>query len=155
MKGYPFTALWGSSAGHLWPRLVLEYYKEKDFNTVPNTRIVTDILVQHFGADPYKDQLQQLKEGIVIYPSNYFCVNLPVNYACHHFNGSWTHDIKGKPLFSFTENVLFRYYQQEVLRIRGEKELVKSISFRVLLTEIPKRLLRPLTRKLNARKYNR
>jgi hypothetical protein len=154
-QGSPFTALWGSSAGHSWPRLVLDYYKDNDFNTVPNTSIVTDILVEHFGADPCNDQLQQLKEGVVIYPSNYFCVDLPVNFACHHFNGSWTKDTKGKNLLPFTDQVRFNYYQQEAIRIRGQKELAKSISLWVLLTEIPKRMLRPLTRKINMKKYNR
>jgi hypothetical protein len=154
IKGYPFTALWGSIPGHLWPQLVLDFYNNKSFSAVPNTGLVSKILVEHFGADPNYDKLQNLKDGIAIYPSNYFCVDLPVNYACHHFNGSWMYKGKVKSL-SYNKSILFKYYQQEAISLQGEKELVKSISWSALLTEIPKRFVRPLMRRLNHWKYKK
>jgi hypothetical protein len=88
--GFPFTALWGSVSDHIWPKKVLEYYDDlNDFNSITNTVIVTNLLVNEFGVNPFDDRIQFLKEDIVIYPSHFFCLDLNQNFASHHFNGSW------------------------------------------------------------------
>lgn len=91
-KGSPFTALWAASAGHSWPQKVLDYYNGRKFSETTNTQIVSDLLINEYGADASRDEKQELKDGIVIYPSTHFCVEVPVNYAIHHFEGSWTRD---------------------------------------------------------------
>jgi hypothetical protein len=91
-RGTPFTAVWGSVPGHSFAELVLNYYADKppsDIIGVPNVHFVTDILQSHFGVDRSKDELQNCAEGLVVYPSNFFCVNLPENYATHHFASTW------------------------------------------------------------------
>ncbi|RYD96675.1 MAG: glycosyl transferase, partial [Sphingobacteriales bacterium] len=119
--GFPFTALWAAAQGHIWPRLVRDDYENRSFSEATNTSLVTDLLVQRFGADPSRDELQFLKEGIVIYPSSHFCTDLPPNYACHHFNGSWLN--KGSAhAVPFVDEVRFQYYMRGALRLRGEAE---------------------------------
>lgn len=89
-KGYPFTALWGAQKHHVWPKKVLDYYHTKNnFEEVTNTIIVTKLLIDTFNADPNKDELQLLIHNVAVYPSSYFCLDLPSNFASHHFNGSW------------------------------------------------------------------
>jgi mannosyltransferase OCH1-like enzyme len=149
-KGFPFTALWAAEAKHAWPEKAVDYYqRQKDFNGTVNTSIVSDLLQNEFGADKNNDAAQNLQEGIVIYPSNYFCVNLPENFATHHFNGSWLKDDKGNKICDFSTLNTYRFYANKAIELRGEKELVKKISLAVLLLEIPKRIVRPLLRLKN------
>ena len=89
-KDYPFTALWGAQKGHKWPELVLKYYKNKSFSTKTNTAIVSSILIDYYKINPRLDAKQSLNDNIVIYPSSHFCIEIPKNYAVHHFEGSWT-----------------------------------------------------------------
>ncbi|WP_333850843.1 hypothetical protein [Epilithonimonas sp.] len=35
------------------------------------------------------EQNRELADGIIIYPSTNFCLDLPKNYATHHFVGTW------------------------------------------------------------------
>lgn len=91
-KGLAFTALWGSVAGHSLSKKILDYYErcpnEDKFST-PNTIFITKIMSDEFGVDTERDELQCCNDGLVVYPSNFFCVNLPEHYATHHFAGSW------------------------------------------------------------------
>lgn len=88
----PFTAVWGSVRNHLLARMILDYYATADpvrVIGIPNTRFITQILRRHFNVDPDRDELQHGAEGLVVYPSNFFCVNIPEHYAVHHFANSW------------------------------------------------------------------
>jgi hypothetical protein len=90
MKGSPFTALWATEKNHPWPKKVLDFYKQKtDFDLTTNTVFVSDLLTKEYNINPEKDEYQELADGIVIYPSSYFCLDLPKNYASHHFIGTW------------------------------------------------------------------
>ncbi|WP_444626171.1 glycosyltransferase family 32 protein [Flavobacterium columnare] len=88
LKGYPFTALWGSQKKHHWPKKVLDFYASKNFEGQTNTVYVSDLLVNYYGFDPTNDSIQNFNNDIFIYPSHYFCLNLK-NFAIHHFEGSW------------------------------------------------------------------
>ena len=88
----PFTAIWGAEKGHPWPARVLHSYTDAVFDIndlTPNTKSVSDILSSEFGIDRSRDALQQGREGVMIYPSTTFCLDLPFNVATHHFGGSW------------------------------------------------------------------
>jgi hypothetical protein len=93
-KGYPFTALWGAEIRHEWPLRVIEYYNNSKFTLKTNTISISEMLVKEYGANPYLDKLQILSSGIHIYPSNYFCLDIP-NFATHHFEGSWLNEKEG------------------------------------------------------------
>lgn len=93
-KGYPFTALWGSEPNHKLTQQVLSYYDDRIYhvNNETNTTSVSQILITEFGIDPQIDCYQLGKSGshtIDIYPSTHFCLDLPPNFATHHFYGSW------------------------------------------------------------------
>jgi len=89
-KGFPFTALWASEKGHIWPEKVLQHYAQMNhWNKATNTTIISNLLINEFKVNPDSDEKQELSHKIVIYPSTHFCLDLKVNYATHHFNGSW------------------------------------------------------------------
>ncbi|OTG93968.1 glycosyl transferase [Acinetobacter sp. ANC 4654] len=92
--GYPFTAVWGAIPNHSLSRKVLAYYTERYYekNQETNTISVSRLIINDFGINPKDDSYQQGYDGqytIDIYPSTHFCLDLPVNYATHHFFGSW------------------------------------------------------------------
>jgi hypothetical protein len=91
LPGFPFTALWAAEQAHPWPQAVVDHYDELRFNQTEDTNSHTMkmILEQRFGIDSSRDELQIGREGVAIYPSTAFCLDLPVNYATHHFSGSW------------------------------------------------------------------
>lgn len=109
---YPFSALWGTRKGHSWPEKVIRYYEGKEhFDQITNTSLVSDLLAEEYGVDKSSDTLQILKEDIYIYPSNYFCLSLPLNYATHHFAASWV----SEPSTSIYKNHLRASYLSKVL----------------------------------------
>lgn len=145
-KGSPFTALWATEKGHPWPKKVIEFYHNKpDFDLTTNTVFVSDLLISEYKVDPNKDEKQELAEGIVIYPSTHFCLDLPKNFASHHFIGTWHKRDVANP---FKDYVHSYYYLNEVVKFKdGNKQVHnvvsnhKTISTEELLDKIPFRLI--------------
>ncbi len=85
ISGSPFTALWATEKGHIWPKKFLIFYNnKKDFDLTTNTVFVSELLKTEYHINSQKDEFQELEDGIVIYPSSYFCLDLPKNDASHH-----------------------------------------------------------------------
>jgi len=121
--GFPFTAIWGSEAKHVWPEKVLEYYDNlTSFEQTTNTIIVSKLLADEFCVDINSDKLQILDHGIAIYPSTHFCLDLPQNYASHHFNGSWTNDD-----ISFKNRLHEEYYLNHYCNITNRTNLLDKL----------------------------
>lgn len=89
IKGIPYSAFWGIEKGHVLGKLIIEHYENNPYNEEPNTAIFSRLLVEKFGANAEKDEFQELKDGIALYPSHYFSLDIPKNYVVHHFSGSW------------------------------------------------------------------
>jgi mannosyltransferase OCH1-like enzyme len=91
LPGTPFTAVWGSEKGHSWPKMVLDYYEKagKYFDITIN-EVVSEILSENFLINKQFNIKQEGLEGIIIYPSNFFTNNIPINFTTHMFHGSWT-----------------------------------------------------------------
>lgn len=122
--GYPFTALWGAQKNHIWCRKIVEYYDNvSSFNNETNTILVSNFLVDNYQVDPSKNELQFLNDGICIYPSNYFCINIENNFAIHHFQGSW--------LPENTENssghLLEKFYKENFLKYYNKDKIIKEL----------------------------
>ncbi len=93
-RGSPFTAVWGSTPQHSLTTRVLSIYKNLIYDPeftmeLINTKLVSNLIVKEFFIDPNLDEIQVGKDGLVIYPSTTFSLNLPRNTATHHFYGSW------------------------------------------------------------------
>lgn len=122
--GFPFTALWGAKKGHNWPKKILDYYDALEvFTDRTNTRIVSDFLINFYKVDPYKDEIQNLQEGICIYPSNYFCLNIEKNYAVHHFEGSWL-EVNN---LNYDTYLLKNYYKNKFLNYFEKKQIIENL----------------------------
>lgn len=90
VKGIPFSAFWAVEPRHPLALDILNYYEEqKDLDTKPNTQIFSELLINKYGADAERDEFQELENGVMLFPSHYFSLDLPENYICHHFSGSW------------------------------------------------------------------
>lgn len=147
-KGYPFTAVWGAEKGHSWLSDVLDYYNKKvSFSLETNTMIIADILTNKYRVNPDSDELQVLEDDIHIYPSSYFCLNLDVNYAVHHFEGSWLekeeNDYASIILHNYyKEKFIFNYKNRNVLdQLYKEKVFTKNDLFVFLIKKIKSKFL--------------
>lgn len=146
IKGSPFTALWATEAGHPWARKVLDFYNHKtDFDLTTNTVFVSELLVKEYGIDPQKDEKQELKDGIVIYPSTYFCLDLAKNYTTHHFIGTWHKRDTPNP---FKDYVHTYYKLRELSDIPNGKSQVNNVLFNMktinpeeVLNQIPFKII--------------
>lgn len=87
----PFTAVWGSEAGHAWPIAALEYMDKLDSEAIgePNTYWMARLLEEQFGIDPLIDTYQEGADGVAIYPSETLCLGAHVGWSSHLFAGSW------------------------------------------------------------------
>lgn len=98
------TGLMGGIAGHRWYEDLLSNYQDRSFykhdgsfDLTTNTKTITEITTNIYGWRPI-DELQTLNQGLVIYPSDYFCAKswdsgvifkTENTYTIHHFAGSW------------------------------------------------------------------
>ncbi len=102
-ENYVPTGIMGSVKEHIWIEKLLKFYEDKHFiengklDLTPNTQTITDITKENFSL-VLNNKKQVLKEGLVLYPKDYFCPKNHYNgkiyltnnsYAIHHFNGSW------------------------------------------------------------------
>jgi hypothetical protein len=125
-SGLPFTALWGSQANHPWPKAVLAgYQREIEEDELTNTELTSRLLTERFGIIPNEDRYQEGRDGIVIYPSSRFCLDLPENTATHHFTGTWSPEVK-----RYKEVIHARYHRHQLLTSGGygsDAELLRDI----------------------------
>ena len=67
-KGLPFTALWGSEKGHVWPEKVLHHYAQMNhWNKETNTTIISNLLIDEFNVKPSCDEKQELEDTFIIF----------------------------------------------------------------------------------------
>ena len=102
-------------------------------------------MINHYKANPEKDEYQELEDGIVIYPSTYFCLDLPKNYAAHHFVGTWHERETPNP---FKDYVHAYHHLKNVADIKdGKKEIhnavnnLKIITADEILNQFPLKML--------------
>lgn len=96
-KGSPFTAVWGSTPQHSLALRVLGIYNNLIYDPelkmeLINTKLVSKLITEDYLINPNLDEKQEGKDGLVVYPSTTFCLDLPRNSATHHFFGSWDLD---------------------------------------------------------------
>ncbi|MGE8684027.1 MAG: glycosyltransferase family 32 protein [Acinetobacter sp.] len=112
-EGIPFTsAVWGSKQNHSLLKKLLNYYENKEYSLSEkaNTILIGGILKRDFGINPSDNKKQVGFDGcdsINIFASNYFCLDLSVNYASHHFFDSWADSRKKNP---YKNTIHEKYY---------------------------------------------
>ena len=148
--GLPFTALWGCEKGHYFSKMLCSEYEAKSaFVEEINTEIVSRLLVEHYGVDANSDSMQHLSDGLILYPSDYFCVDFDLyrfaehNYARHHFNTSWI-DKDDKPSQNFYKEFVYKKHIFNRLSKSGNMEItinniVENFDSNLLLRRIGKR----------------
>lgn len=135
IKGIPYSAFWGIEKGHILAQKIMNYYLTNQYAEEPNTAIFSRLLVDEFGADAQKDEYQNLKEGIALYPSTYFSLDLPINYVTHHFSGSW-HDSWTSEKNTYKEMVNMYGVLNAVVNEKTAKEKVKNVVYNHKIIEI-------------------
>ena len=125
---------------------VLDFYNNKtDFDLTTNTVFVSELLKNQYHINAQKDEYQELEDGIVIYPSSYFCLDLPKNYTAHHFVGTWHERDTPNPFKDFVHAF---FYLEKVAKIKdGKKEIhnvvnnMKMIEADEILNQFPLKML--------------
>lgn len=135
IKGIPYSAFWGAEKGHVLAEKIMNYYLVNSYKEEPNTAIFSKLLVNEFGANPDSDSFQELKEGIILYPSSYFSLDLPINYVTHHFSGSW-HDTWTEERNTYKEMVNMYGLLHLFLKEKHSKERIKDVVFNHKLIDI-------------------
>lgn len=135
IKGIPYSAFWGIEKGHPLAMDIMAYYQNIDFEEIPNTHIFSKLLVDKYGANANKDEFQLLEEGIALYPSVYFSLDLPINYVTHHFSGSW-HDSWTEEKNHYKEMVNMYGILNFLLNEKRAKEKIKNVVFNHKVIEI-------------------
>lgn len=88
LLGYPVCATMGAEKGNKLIKEFLDYYDNRDFEILTNTKIMSNILEMH-GIDRNKNEIQRI-DDITIYPIEHF--NSKHGYTVHWMQGSWLHD---------------------------------------------------------------
>lgn len=83
--GYPVCATLGAEKGNHIIKEMLNYYDDKEFEELTNTKIMSNILEKH-GIDRNKNEVQRIN-GFTVFPIEYF--NYKKGYTFHHMEGSW------------------------------------------------------------------
>lgn len=145
IKGIPYSAFWGVEKGHILAKKIMEYYATSEYKEEPNTAIFSKMLVTDFGADADKDEYQELKDGIILYPSSYFSLDLPINYVTHHFSGSW-HDCWTTERNTYKEMVNMYGILHRLTAEKHTKERIKNVVYNHKIIKIEEVLDRIPTR---------
>lgn len=98
------TGTMAAEKNHKWIEDLLRDYDDKRFilpdgsyDKTPNTQLITQVIIEKYGWEP-KNEHQVLKEGLNIYPFEFFCakdwqtgrIHISENtHTIHHFSGSW------------------------------------------------------------------
>ena len=88
-KGRPFSAFFASIPNHSFIKELFDYYlSQKEFKIKSNTDIFSELLKTKYHAS-IEDKYQELENGISLFPSHFFSLDVPKNFVIHHFEGSW------------------------------------------------------------------
>ncbi|ELZ5940662.1 hypothetical protein U0L13_002913 [Providencia stuartii] len=94
----------------------------------PNTFKISRYFSSEFGLNPPYDGSQEshLAEGVVIYPSYYFCSPEynKINYSIHHFSGSWLPSHKRKDKLKILNKFIISRFKKS--RDQGDYPLSDS-----------------------------
>ncbi|WP_242335266.1 glycosyltransferase family 32 protein [Limosilactobacillus urinaemulieris] len=98
------------------------YNKLGNFTSNP---IITSIFLRKWSSLKLNGEKQELENGIIIFPKDYFCYlsrNNKANYAQHLFDNSW--GVKNKGMYGFMKrkvSSLFPYAFSKISAKRGAK----------------------------------
>ena len=88
-KGRPFSAFFASIPNHSFIKKLFDYYlSQKEFKIKSNTDIFSELLKKKYNAS-HEDIYQELENGVTLFPSHYFSLDVPKHFVIHHFEGSW------------------------------------------------------------------
>jgi len=123
------TGIMGSEPRNPWIGMLLEDYNHREFvkpdgsyDYTTNVKVITELTVERYGLIR-NNTLQELADGVVLYPNSYFCPkSIPtgkiavadVTHTIHHFAGSWVGSKTSKVLRQWRDQALdiaFTSYQ--------------------------------------------
>jgi hypothetical protein len=131
----PESAIFGSVAGHPLLKKVMEYYEERHFilpdgklDLTTNPDVVGSVMETEYGYK-HENKLQQLKEGITVYPTTVFCnLNNPNKkgvYAIHQFANSWRNLNPRGPVYKFCKKYYLMPLYRQIEKINNRQKTNK------------------------------
>lgn len=135
-KYVPFSAFWGVEKGHQLAQDIIDYYNSlKQLDLTPCPKIFSELLVDQYGIDSAKDEMQFGKHDLVVFPSEYFSLDLPINYITHHFGGSW-HDSWEEENSGYKEMINSYGVVKRFIELRNGKSQIKHLIYDKNIFEI-------------------
>lgn len=135
-KYVPFSAFWGVERGHQLAIDIVDYYNSLEkLDLTPCPKIFSEMLVDSYGIDASTDALQHGKHDLVVFPSEYFSLDLPVNYITHHFGGSW-HDSWTEESSDYKSMINAYGSVRSFVNIKDGKKQIKHLIYDKKLFEI-------------------
>lgn len=123
----PFSAFWGVEAGHQLAKDIIDYYNGLvKLDLTPCPKIFSELLVSKYAIDDSKDTLQVGNHDVMVFPSEYFSLDLPKNYITHHFGGSW-HDSWEESDSSYKSYINTYGTVRAFVEMRDGKKKMKSL----------------------------
>lgn len=119
-KNYPVCATMGAEKGNPIIKEMLDYYIDRDFEPLTNTKIISNILGEK-GIDRLKNEIQRIN-GFTVYPEQYF--NNINGYTKHHMEGSW---------LNMKVSIIVPVYNQEELVIRALDSIPKRDDIEIII----------------------
>lgn len=117
---YPVCATMGAEKGNPIIKEMLDYYDDRDFEPLTNTKIMSNILANH-GIDRMKNEIQRI-DNFTIYQEQYF--NNVNGYTKHHMEGSW---------LNVKVSIIMPVYNQEELVIRALDSIPKRDDIEIII----------------------
>ncbi len=125
-KGRPFSAFFAAQPEHSFVKEMYAYYLEqKEMKIMANTTIFSKLLIEKYGASS-GDQYQELANGVTLFPSHYFSLDVPKNYVIHHFEGSW---LDAAHQSTYKEMVNLYGHLKPIVEMKNGKIVMKDLIY--------------------------
>jgi len=124
LKGRPFSAFFAARSGEPFIKEMIDYYEnQSEFKLLSNTTVFSKLLIEKYGAST-DDEYQELENGITVFPSHYFSLDVPKNYVIHHFEGSW---LNTKHKSTYKEMVNLYGNLKPIVEMKNGKVVMKDL----------------------------
>lgn len=139
-EGLPFTAVWGAIPNHSLTQKVLKYYDNRTYsiNQEVNTLSVSKLIIEDYKIDPKKNNVQIGSDGVntlTIYPAEYLCLDIPPNFATHHFFGSWV-DARQDILYKEYLHTAYHVSKSLETTVKIENNILKALANTLSLKQL-------------------
>lgn len=126
LKGRPFSAFFAAQPSEPFIKEMYDHYlNQTELKVLSNTTMFSKLLIEKYGASK-GDEFQELSNGVTLFPSHYFSLEVPRNYVIHHFEGSW---LESKHQSTYKEMVNLYGNLKPLVEMKNGKVVMKDLIY--------------------------